>query len=510
MSLHIYNTLSRELERFKPLKQDEVKVYYCGPTPYNYAHIGNLRAYLFEDFVIRTLRFLGYKTKTVMNITDIDDKTIRDSQKSWKNLKEFTEFYSQEFLSDLTKLHINHADTISPISDLIPDMGKMIQWLLDKWYAYLAEDGSVYYSVSKFKKYGQLANLDIKGMISSVRIDNDEYEKDQVADFALWKSYDSETDGENAWEIEITIQGEKKILKGRPGWHIECSACNMRFFGAQIDIHMGGIDNLFPHHQNEVAQTEAYTGKTFSKYWMHGGHLLVDNKKMSKSAGNFYTLRDIVEKNKDVSEILIYRGFRLMALQNQYRENFNFTFDRLGAAVNTIKWLDEMMKRLGRYIDVITGDDLDIEWLEDLRERTAKWRLKFHEISREFRDNQQSFIQEFIEKLEDDFDTLGAMTIVFEYQTYINTAIDDELFSLEECKSIIDFLKTWNEVLAIFDFDLLESNEVVPNEILALLAERNEAKLQKNYKESDRIRDELDTLGYKIIDEKNGSRVEKK
>jgi cysteinyl-tRNA synthetase len=510
MSLHIYNTLTRELERFKPLKQDEVKVYYCGPTPYNYAHIGNLRSYLFEDFVIRTLRFLGYKTKTVMNITDIDDKTIRDSQKSGKNLKEFTEFYASEFLSDLTRLHINHADTISPISELIPDMGKMIQWLIDKWYAYPTEDGSVYYSVSKFKKYGQLANLDMKGMISSVRIDNDEYEKDQVADFALWKAYDKESDGENSWEIEINIQGEKKILKGRPGWHIECSACNMRFFGAQIDIHMGGIDNLFPHHQNEVAQTEAHTGKTFSKYWMHGGHLLVDNKKMSKSAGNFYTLRDIVEKNKDISEILIYRGFRLMALQNQYRENFNFTWDRLQASINTIKWLDEMMKRLGRYRDGLIWDDPETQWLEDLRERTAKWRLKFHEISREFRDNQQSFIQEFIEKLEDDFDTLGAMTIVFEYQTYINTAIDDELFSLEECKSIIDFMKTWNEVLAIFDFDLLDSNEVVPNEIIALLAERNEAKLQKNYKESDRIRDELDLLGYKIIDEKNGARVEKK
>ncbi len=510
MSLHIYNTLSREVERFKPLKQDEVKVYYCGPTPYNYAHIGNLRAYLFEDFVIRTLRFLGYKTKTVMNITDIDDKTIRDSQTSGKSLKEFTEFYANEFLSDLTKLHIVHADTISPISDLIPEMGTMIQGLLDKGFAYIAEDESIYYSVSNFKKYGQLANLNIKGMISSVRIDNDEYDKDQVADFALWKAHNSETDGNNFWEITVNSAGEKKILKGRPGWHIECSACNMKFFGAQIDIHMGGIDNLFPHHQNEVAQTEAYTGKTFSKYWMHGGHLLVDNKKMSKSANNFYTLRDIFTKNSDISEILISRGFRLMALQNQYRENFNFTWDRLQASINTIKWLDEMMKRLWRYMDGLIWNDPETEWLEDLRERTAKWRLKFHEISREFRDNQQSFMQEFIEKLEDDFDTLGAMTIVFEYQTYINTAIDDELFSLEECKSIIDFLKTWNEVIAIFDFDLLESNEVVPNEIIALVAERNEAKLQKNYKESDRIRDQLDTLGYKIIDEKNGSRAERK
>jgi cysteinyl-tRNA synthetase len=510
MSLHIYNTLTRELERFKPLKQDEVKVYYCGPTPYNYAHIGNLRSYLFEDFVIRTLRFLGYKTRTVMNVTDIDDKTIRDSQKSGKSLKEFTEFYASEFLSDLTKLHITHADTISPISELIPDMGQMIQWLLDKWYAYLADDGSVYYSVSKFRKYGQLANLDMKGMISSVRIDNDEYEKDQVADFALWKAYDAVTDGENAWEIEIKTGDETKILKWRPGWHIECSACNMRFFGPQIDIHMGGIDNLFPHHQNEVAQTEAYTGKQFAQYWMHGGHLLVDNKKMAKSAGNFYTLRDIVNKNKDIPEVLIYRAFRLMALQNQYRENFNFTFDRLQASINTIKGLDEMIKRLGRYRDGLIWDTTDIEWLEDLRERNAKWRLKFHEISREFRDNQQAFMQEFIEKLEDDFDTLSAMTIVFEYQTYINTAIDDEIFSLEECKSLISLMQTWNEVLAIFDFDILESNEVAPNEVIVLLALRNEAKLQKNWPEADKYRNEIDTLGYKIIDEKNGSRVEKK
>ena len=509
MSLYLFNTLTRELERFKPLKQDEVKVYYCGPTPYNYAHIGNLRNYLMDDIVVRTLRFLGYKVKTVMNVTDIDDKTIRDSQKSEKTLKDFTEFYTKEFLDDCAKLGILPADTIAPISTLIPDMGMIIDGLIKKWYAYLAEDGSVYYSVSKFKKYGQLAHLDIKGMISSVRIDNDEYDKEQVADFALWKAYDRESDGENFWEIEVTIEWEKKILKGRPGWHIECSACNMKFFGPQIDIHMGGCDLVFPHHQNEIAQSEAYSGKQFSKYWMHGGHLLVDNKKMAKSANNFYTLRDIFAKNNNISETLIARGFRLMWLQNQYRENFNFTQDRLGASINTIKWLDEMMKRLGRYQDSLKWDTTDTEWLEDLRERTAKWRLKFHEISREFRDNQQAFMQEFVEKLENDFDTLDAMTLVFEYQTYINSGIDDEAFSLEECKSAIDLLKTWDEVLAIFDFALLESSEIIPNEITALLAERNEAKMNKDYATADRIRGELDTLGYKIIDEKNGARVER-
>ncbi len=499
MSLHLYNTLTRTTERFKPIRQDEVKVYYCGPTPYNYAHIGNLRAYLNSDFVVRSLRFLGYKVKTVMNITDIDDKTIRDSQKSRKTLQEFTEFYAGEFLTDLSKLGIRHADTIAPISTLITDMRKMIQWLFDKWYAYLAEDGSIYYSVSKFRKYGELAHLDMSGMISSVRINNDEYDKDQVADFALWKAYDSESDGPNKWTIEITLDGKTQKLDGRPGWHIECSACNYRFFGEQIDIHMGGIDNLFPHHQNEVAQTEAYTGKQFSKYWMHGGHLLVDNKKMAKSAGNFYTLRDVVEKQSDTAPELIYRGFRLMALQNQYRENFNFTFERLGAAVNTIRGLDEMMKRLGRYIAKLP---------ETSEERTGRGKLKFHEISREFRDNQQYFMQEFVDKLEDDFDTVSAMTIVFEFQGYVNSGIDEELFSPLEARSLVDLMRSWNEVIGIFDFSLLES-ESLPADIQALALDRYDAKMAKNWAEADRIRDELASKWWKMIDEKNGWRVEK-
>jgi cysteinyl-tRNA synthetase len=524
MSLHLYNTLTRTLEKFKPLKQDEVKIYYCGPTPYNFAHIGNLRAYLFEDFVIRSMRYLGFKVKTVMNITDIDDKTIRDSQKSGKSLKEFTEYYTGEFLSDLERLGIRKADTIAPISTLIDEMGKLIQWLLDKWYAYLAEDGSIYYSVSKFRKYGELAHLDMSGMKSSVRINNDEYDKEQVADFALWKAYDETSDGPNKWSITLhfpkdtvipakagiseiikdsasSAEWRKKVtIEGRPGWHIECSACNYRFFGEQIDIHMGGIDNLFPHHQNEVAQTEAFTGKQFSKYWMHGGHLLVDNKKMAKSAGNFYTLRDIVEKVSDMTPELIYRGFRLMALQNQYRENFNFTFERLGAAINTIKGLDEMMKRLGRALEntPVASD-----------ERNAHGKMKFHDISREFRENQQYFMQEFIERLENDFDTVSAMTVVFEFQTYVNSGIDDDAFSHEELKSLIQLLQSWDEVIGILDFTLLQS-ESVPTDIEALAVARLAAKIEKNWAEADKIRDELARLGWKMIDEAGGKwRVER-
>ena len=535
MSLHLYNTLTRSLERFKPLKQEEVKVYYCGPTPYNYAHIGNLRNYLMDDIVVRTMRFLWYKVRTVMNVTDIDDKTIRDSQESKekKSLKEFTEFYTNEFLADCARLAIVPADIIAPISTLIPDMVSIIQWLLDKGYAYIADDRGIYYSVNKFKKYGELAHIDVKWMISSVRIDNDEYEKEQVADFALWKWY-SAFDGDNRWDVTFRIltskveQLSKSCLDGfvieanweysnismlwRPGWHIECSACNMKFHGAQIDIHMGGCDLIFPHHQNEVAQTEAYTGKKFANYWLHGGHLLVDDRKMSKSSGNFYTLRDIFNNKVlnymvKIDETLICRWFRLMALQNQYRENFNFTFGRLQAGMNTIKWLDEMIKRLGRYRDNLSTTTIIDEDIE--RELTAKWRYKFHEITREFRENQQTYMQEWVERLEDDFDTLGAMTLLYEYQTYINTGIDDELFSLGEIDSLIGLLKSWNEVIAILDFDILDQIESIPNEITVLLIDRNEAKINKNYAEADRIRDELDRLGYKIIDEKNGSRVEK-
>lgn len=501
MSLHLYNTLTRTLERFKPLKQDEVKVYYCGPTPYNYAHIGNLRAYLFEDFVIRSLRFLGYRVRTVMNITDIDDKTIRDSQKSWKSLKEFTEFYTEAFIADLDRLAIRKADTIAPISTLIDEMILLIQWLIDTGHAYLADDGSIYYRVEKFKKYGELAHLDMSGMKSSVRINNDEYDKDNVADFALWKAYDVASDGPNKWDWRFTIDKKEVILTGRPGWHIECSACNYRYFWEQIDIHMGGIDNLFPHHQNEVAQTEAFTGKQFSKYWMHGGHLLVDNKKMAKSAGNFYTLSDIIEKMGGTDETLIYRGFRLMALQNQYRENFNFTFERLQAAINTIVGFDEMLKRLWRYVWKFIPT-------EEIRNNHGK--LKFHEITREFRDNQQYFMQEFIEKLENDFDTVSAMTVVFQYQSYINSGIDDELFSLEEGKSLIELLKSWDEVLGILDFSLLDSKIEIPEDITQLALDRVDAKIAKNWWEADRIRDELQNKWWKMIDEKDGKwRVEK-
>lgn len=481
--LHLHNTLTRELEPFRPLRQESVKVYYCGPTPYNYAHIGNLRAYLFEDFVIRTLRYLGWRVDTVMNVTDIDDKTIRDSQKQGIPLKKLTERYTEFFLEDLAKLRIVPADKIVPISTLVDDMVAMIQKLLDRGYAYVSEDGSVYYSISKFKKYGELAHLDLSGMISNVRVSNDEYEKDSVADFALWKAYDAVSDGDNKWMAKLTVDGKEIELPGRPGWHIECSACNMKFHGPQIDIHMGGIDNLFPHHQNEVAQTEACTGKPFAKYWMHGGHLLVDNKKMAKSAGNFYTLRDIVAKYPN-RETAVYRGFRMMGLQTQYRENFNFTFDRLEAAMRTVEGFDETFRRLSRYA------------------------AKDGKVRRDFRNELQGYVQAYVEALENDFSTSEALAVVFAFQTFVNASIDDAAMTVPEKESVMEMFRSFDAVLAIFDFDLLKTVSLTP-ELDMMLEDRNRAKAAKDYAAADRLRDEILAKGYKIVDTKDGSFLER-
>lgn len=363
-------------------------------------------------------------------------------------------------------------------------MVEIIQKLLDKKYAYLADDGSIYYSIAKFPKYGQLAHLDLKGMKSSVRINNDEYEKESVADFALWKAYEEAKDGPNSWDASFMIGEKEVVVKGRPGWHIECSACNLKHLGPEIDIHMGAIDNIFPHHENEIAQSEACTGKKFSRYWMHAGHLLVDNKKMAKSAGNFYTLADIVEKMPQEKSEMVYRGFRLMNLQTRYRENFNFTFDRLTAAIQTTKSFDEILKRLKHY------------------------NPPSRKIFRDFREMLQQYIQAYIECLEDDIGTPEALAIIFDCFGFINSGIDSNSFSLEEKNAILDLLHSFDEVLGIFDFSLLETTDI-PEEIEILLMKRNEAKAQKNYPLSDSLRDQIGELGYKIVDDKGGSHVEK-
>ncbi|EKE27204.1 MAG: hypothetical protein ACD_4C00002G0001 [uncultured bacterium (gcode 4)] len=484
--MELTNTLTRKKEVFKPLKEQKVKIYYCWPTPYNYAHIWNLRAYLFSDMVVRTLRFLWYKAETTMNITDIDDKTIRDSQKEWIDLKTFTKRYFDYFLEDLENLWIRKADNIAPISDLIDVMIEIINWLLAKWFAYLAEDWSIYYSIQKFKNYWDLAHLDKEWMKSWVRVNLDEYEKENIWDFALWKAYDPDKDWPNKWEGKFIVNNEEKIISWRPGWHIECSACNLKYFWEQIDIHMGWIDNIFPHHQNEIAQSEAFTWKTFSKYWMHNWHVLVDNKKMAKSANNFYTLKDVVEKLKDeVNVSYIYRGYRFMNYWAKYSESFNFTFDRLKQSIQNIKSFDEVFKRMKNY-----------------KSNQGK-------VSKEISENLWYFIQWYINCLEDDFNTVEAITYVFDFIKFVNSKIDKNEINSNELEAIIWVFRTFNEVLNVFDFDILENDEEIPQNISDLFDYRNKAKLDKDFVMADKIRDQILKLWYKIVDDKNWSRVEK-
>lgn len=510
--MQIYNTLSKKKENFKPLKQDVTKVYYCGPTPYNYAHIWNLKCYVGNDVIVRTLKFLWYPVSTAMNITDIDDKSIRDSVAIGKSLLEFTQYYTDAFMQDIEKLNVLKADKIDPISNLIPEMIRMINTLLRRGNAYISEDGSVYFKVKSFKKYGQLAHLNMEGMQEWVRIDNDEYEKDNVWDFALWKAWD-ESDGENYWEGEFITSPSKEgdwggavTLKWRPWWHIECSACAMKHLWPEIDLHMWGIDLLFPHHQNELAQTECCTRKTFSKYWTHHGHLMVNWAKMSKSKNNFYTLRDLEKKfckpqfplsegtvasssnkgNWGVPKELLYRAVRLNFMNGKYRDSIDFSFDKIEANFNTLKGIDQTLKNLKNYQTELTG------------------------VSKEFSDYMQDTIYMFQQALEDDFAIPEALALMFQFQKFVNSNISDKLFSQEEVMSVIDMYKTFNQVFAIIDFSILENTDWdIPQEVLNKLEARKQAKADKDFTLADLLRDEIGEAWYKIIDDRQGMRVEK-
>lgn len=487
--MELFNTKTRKKEEFKPLKQDTIKVYYCGPTVYNHAHIGNLRTYVFCDMVVRSLKFLGNKVESVMNITDVDDKTIRDSQAAGEKLSDFTQKYTDIFLNDIEKLGIIPADKVVPVTTLIPEVVRMIQTMLNRKNAYLAEDGSIYFDVKSYKKYGKFAHLDFSGMKSSVRIDNDEYEKDSAADFVLWKAW-KDTDGENFWNEEFEVNGEKVVLKWRPGWHIECSACNIKHHGPQIDIHMGGCDLVFPHHQNEIAQTESCTRKEFAKYWLHSGHLTVDGKKMAKSAGNFYTLDDLEKKYSHVNPKDLFRAVRLSFLNGKYSESVDFSFQKIEANLNTIKKIDETLKTLSRSINAGEKDVFG--------------------ISRNFRDEMQIIVSEYMAKIEDDFNMPEAIAEFHSFIKFVNTWIADKTFSLEEEMALMDMFETFNDVLAIVDFEIIEADdEEIPADVEEKFEQRNQAKADKDFQKADELRDELLELGYKIVDSREGSYVEK-
>src|SRR5450432_849365 len=333
MPIRFFNTYSRELETFEAINPPTVKMYTCGPTVYNHAHIGNFRAYIFEDLLQRHLEFRDCKVERVMNLTDVDDKTIRGCRQAGKPLGEFTQPFKQAFFEDLKTLRIKTPPQshFPSATDYVEQMKKMIATLIDKGIAYQAEDKSVYFRLSKFPDYGKLAHLNLDELRPSGRISSDEYEKESVGDFALWKAWD-EADGDVKWDSPWG--------PGRPGWHIECSAMATALLGPELDIHCGGVDNIFPHHEAEIAQSECCTGKKFVRHWLHCAHLMVDGQKMSKSLGNFYTLRDLLAKSFTGREV------RFALLTANYRLPLNFTLPGLESARSALHRIDEWVERI--------------------------------------------------------------------------------------------------------------------------------------------------------------------
>ncbi|MDR2708201.1 MAG: cysteine--tRNA ligase [Nitrososphaerota archaeon] len=469
---YVFNTLTRQKEVFMPISQGGVKLYTCGPTVYDYAHIGNFRAFLFEDLLKRWLRFCGFEVFHVMNLTDVDDKTIRGSQASGVPLRQFTDFFVKAFFEDVAMLNIESADVYPRATDHVPEMVSIIKVLLEKGVAYRGEDGSIYYAVSKFPQYGKLSHLKVGELKVGARVSQDEYAKEEAQDFALWKAYSSE-DGDTFWETELG--------KGRPGWHVECSAMSMKYLGETFDVHCGGIDNMFPHHENEIAQSEAATGKVFVHYWMHNEHLQVEGKKMSKRFGNFYTLRDLLEKGYDPMTI------RYLLLSTHYRQQFNFTFEGLAAAKSAIERFKNVMRRLQG--DVSGGRDSE-----------GKVAMQIQQVQ-----------QRFADAMNDDLNVSVALAAFFDFVREINNLFDAGLVSKDEADSVCNVLMQFNSVLGIIKNNNSGNvdgavEESLSADVDALVQRRELARRAKDWKEADVIRDQLKALGIIVEDTAQGVR----
>lgn len=452
MVLKLYNTLTRKKEVFKPIKKDFVGMYVCGPTIYNFVHIGNLRAYFFADVLRRYFEFSGYKIKEVMNLTDVDDKTIKGSQKANESLRKFTEKYEKAFLEDIKSMNVEKPEVMPRATEHIKEMVAIIKKLLDEGIAYKAEDG-IYFSIKKFKGYGKLSGIDIKELKvgASERVEKDEYDKESANDFALWKFYDKE-DGDVVWDTGIG--------KGRPGWHIECSAMSMKYLGENFDIHTGGVDLVFPHHENEIAQSEASTGKKFVNYWMHNEWLLVEGKKMSKSLGNFYTLRDIIEKNYSPMDL------RYFYLSKNYRQPLNFTFGILESSKNSLERLKNIISNL---------------------DRGQKKNKKNIELAK----------NEFAKIMDDDLNFTRALSYLWEILR------DEKLNDSEKYELALEFDK-------VFGLKLGEEEKIkIPEEVMEIVGEREEARKNREWKKSDELREKIKKLGFAIDDTKEGYKIRK-
>ena len=468
MALHFFNTYSRKVEELTPRDPGRLKIdmYTCGPTVYSRAHIGNFRAYIFEDLLQRHLELRGYNVHRVMNLTDVDDKTIRGARDAQVSLSKFTEPFKQAFFEDLETLRIKRADEFPAATNqcYIDKMIAMITTLISRGLAYQAEDKSVYFRINKFPDYGRLAHFDLTQLQATGRVKHDEYDKEHIGDFALWKAWDKD-DGDVKWDSPWG--------RGRPGWHIECSAMATDLLGDEIDIHCGGVDNIFPHHEAEIAQSEGATGKKFVRYWLHCAHLLVDGQKMAKSLGNFYTVPDVLAKGYSGREL------RYALIRVHYRTPLNFTWEGMQEARESLGRIDEWLGRLQE-----TAQPENVQRLTLNPERPTKE-------------------SDFERALDDDLNISGALGVLFETIRETNRAMDRHELDATKAADLLDWWKRINTVL-----DLEAETEIAPPaEVLQLAKERESARREKHWKRSDELRERISALGWEARDTKDGQKL---
>lgn len=468
--IRFFNTFGRKLQEFKPIHEGEVRLYTCGPTVWNYPHIGNYRTFLFEDLLRRFLKYRGFNVVQVMNLTDVDDRIIKVVREKGVQLHEFTEKYAKSFFDDMEFLGVEKAEFYPRATEHIARMVEIIQRLLEDGFAYKSDDGSIYYNISKFPAYGKLSGLKLNELKAGARVRQDDYDKSSAQDFALWKAWD-QNDGEVFWDTSLG--------KGRPGWHIECSAMSMKYLGEQFDIHTGGVDNIFPHHENEIAQSEAYTGNRFVNYWLHSEHLLVNEAKMAKRLGNFITIKDLRDRGLDGPSI------RFFLLSGHYRAQLNFAEKSLEQASASVRRLNEFVSRLKEHApkDDIATD----EKTESLVEQARKT---------------------YVEALDNDLDVPAALATVFQFVSEANKLLDEGKLAESGVESMLDFMiNDFNRIFGVIESDV---DDELSHEITTILWEREEARKLKDWRRSDSLRDKLLSLGIEVQDTPQGQKWRRK
>ena len=463
--LRLRNTLTRTQEDFKPLEGNTVRMYACGPTVYDYGHIGNFRTFVSVDVLRRYLKYAGYQVKHIMNITDVEDKIIRGMLASGKSLEDYTEFYTQEFLKDSDALNIERPEIMPYATKHLPQMIEIMKRLEAGGHTYKS-DGSLYFSISSFPAYGKLSGLKLEGNLAGARVDVDEYEKADARDFVLWKA--SKEEGEPRWPSPF---GE-----GRPGWHLECSAMSMEYLGESFDIHCGGVDLVFPHHENEIAQSEGATGKPFVRFWMHTEFLLVEGEKMSKSKGNYYTVRQLIEQGYSP------KAMRYLLLSVPYRTQLNFTLEGLRGAETALEGLRNFRRRVGDF-EGASGSNPRVQ---SMIERAR---------------------QGFEAGMNDDLNTSKALAAVFELRRDVNTAMDSGEFGAAESTSVLELLARIDLVLGVLGE---EQAQMLDPELETMIEGRNAARRTRDFKRADQIRDELATQGIILEDTPQGTKWKRK